>query len=223
MVSVISIAKFFVINLFFGGLGFCLYFHRDFLFYSVLSTFITTVAKNYFILGILESYAMLKPKIEGDERPKPIAKFFGELHLYWWMASAVESFTIFCLLNYCPSVFSARVPESKLDLISSYLWFFPMMFLFEFIFDFFHYWIHRKAHCPPFYKWLHKTHHLHRYPTGIITFYQNPIDLILSNSIPSFLAFFMMYSILGVQWDMFQFSLLLVFKSLVEIGGHLGK
>jgi sterol desaturase/sphingolipid hydroxylase (fatty acid hydroxylase superfamily) len=33
----------------------------------------------------------------------------------------------------------------------------------------------------------------------------------------------MMYSILGVQWDMFQFSLLLVFKSLVEIGGHLGR
>jgi hypothetical protein len=59
-----------------------------------------------------------------------------------------------------------------------------LSFVVEIIFDFFHYWSHRVLHTNKFlYINIHKKHHRYRHPTSLLTFYQDPLDLIITNSI----------------------------------------
>lgn len=93
-----------------------------------------------------------------------------------------------------------------------------LSFWFELVFDMGHYWSHRALHHPWIYASFHKKHHKFAHPTNIITFYQDPMDIILTNTIPMTLALSVIPSI-----DLFQFHLLLIYKNYGEICGHLGK
>jgi sterol desaturase/sphingolipid hydroxylase (fatty acid hydroxylase superfamily) len=94
--------------------------------------------------------------------------------------------------------------------------FIPRSFLFELIFDFFHYWIHRISHYRYLYR-FHKTHHKYPSPNSWTTFYMHPIDLVLSYSIP-----FLISSLL-VPFNSLEFAVLTVYMAYQEIAGHLGK
>eukprot|EP01119_Soliformovum_irregulare_P002229 TRINITY_DN12515_c0_g1_i1.p1 TRINITY_DN12515_c0_g1~~TRINITY_DN12515_c0_g1_i1.p1 ORF type:complete len:268 (+),score=51.62 TRINITY_DN12515_c0_g1_i1:78-881(+) len=48
--------------------------------------------------------------------------------------------------------------------------------LFYFIEDFYFYWIHRLLHWGPFYKYIHKVHHEHTAPFGIVGEYAHPAE-----------------------------------------------
>ena len=99
------------------------------------------------------------------------------------------------------------------------LLFIPKSFIFELIFDFFHYWTHRILHTNKFlYTYIHKKHHKFNYPIPILTFYHNPLDLIITNSIPQ-----MFTLIIFPHISFFQFNIILTYKSLIEISGHSSK
>ena len=103
------------------------------------------------------------------------------------------------------------------------LFFIPVSFLFEIIFDFFHYWTHRMVHMNAFlYINFHKKHHLYIYPTTILEFYHDPIDLILTNSIPFLLTIFII-SCMYIPISLFTLNMLIVYKTYIEISGHTGK
>jgi len=68
------------------------------------------------------------------------------------------------------------------------------------------------------YQYLHKIHHHKNTPTILDTYYQNPLDLILSNAIP----FCIVIKLIG-NISMFELMLIGVYKSSVEIAGHTGK
>lgn len=102
-------------------------------------------------------------------------------------------------------------------LIPMYYWI-PYLFVFDIVFDLFHYWTHRVCHSIPFlYRNVHKTHH-GTYPIhAAVTFQHHPLDLILTNLIPLLLSSFI------VHLDPFTVTLLLWYKTMQEIAGHSGK
>jgi sterol desaturase/sphingolipid hydroxylase (fatty acid hydroxylase superfamily) len=96
--------------------------------------------------------------------------------------------------------------------------------LFELIFDFFHYWGHRLIHSNRFlYIWVHKKHHKFRYPTTILTYYQEPLDILITNAIPVALSVWIIHQQMGWEMSPFQLTLLMIYKTYIEICGHTGK
>ena len=97
------------------------------------------------------------------------------------------------------------------------IYFIPVSFGYEILFDFFHYFFHRFEHSY-FYKHIHKVHHYIKYPTTLTTYYQHPIDLILSNTIPQILTLLIMSKI-----SFYMYNLIIIYKIYIEISGHCGK
>lgn len=99
------------------------------------------------------------------------------------------------------------------------LYFIPQSFLFELVFDFFHYWTHRMLHSNKFlYTHIHKKHHKFNYTIPILTFYHHPLDLVITNSIPQIITLCIFPSI-----SLFQYNVILSYKTFIEISGHSGK
>jgi sterol desaturase/sphingolipid hydroxylase (fatty acid hydroxylase superfamily) len=148
-------------------------------------------------------------------KDKPsLAKFWEkinwiELYFYLIIASVIEYYLI-CFLKY-------KKPDSNYDIIM----FLMLSFPFEIIFDLFHYVAHRLLHNKVLYQYIHKHHHTYKDVIPIMAFYQNPIDLLLSNVIP----FYLTYSIFSIFYDQSALfvSLTLTYKIFIEIAGHCGK
>lgn len=115
---------------------------------------------------------------------------------------------------YCSSLLTQ--PYSSLG--TELLLFIPYSFIFEIVFDFFHYSIHRTIHTLPwFYRHIHKYHHQQTRISVFTAFHQDVIDLFLTNTIPVLLTVS-----LCRPSTLFIFVWFL-YKSLEEIYGHLGK
>lgn len=96
------------------------------------------------------------------------------------------------------------------------LTFIPKTFIFEIIFDFFHYWFHRISHYKYLY-YFHKKHHNHTYNISIYsTYHHSLIDLLCSNVVPMYLTS------LIIPLYASQFFIFLLCKSFIEISGHSG-
>lgn len=96
-------------------------------------------------------------------------------------------------------------------------------FVWELVFDFFHYWVHRACHSSPLaYRLVHKAHHRYAAPSPLTTFAHAPLDVLASNLVPALLAFctlaLMGAPIVGVS----ERQLLFAYKSYVEVAGHAG-
>lgn len=101
--------------------------------------------------------------------------------------------------------------------------FIPISFAYEIIFDFFHYCSHRICHTNKFlYQNIHKKHHKKYNLTSITTFYQNPLDVILTSTFPEIITIFILQSIF-FKFSLFQYILFLNYKTFIEISGHCGK
>uniref|UniRef100_A0A6S8A6P0 Fatty acid hydroxylase domain-containing protein n=1 Tax=Aplanochytrium stocchinoi TaxID=215587 RepID=A0A6S8A6P0_9STRA len=92
-------------------------------------------------------------------------------------------------------------------------------FIVEVVFDFFHYWVHRFFHENKIlYRLVHKDHHKFLHPTPMSTFSAHPVETLLSNTIPFFLAL----SLAPVRLSQLELHVFLAYKSFVEIAGHAG-
>ena len=106
-------------------------------------------------------------------------------------------------------------PDSYLYDIATFI---PRSFLFEILFDLFHYWTHRIAHTVPvIYRVIHKKHHEHHLIDINTTYHMGFFDVFLTVSLPFFLAASIIpvsdYSIMILYW----------YKTIVELAGHVGK
>jgi sterol desaturase/sphingolipid hydroxylase (fatty acid hydroxylase superfamily) len=98
------------------------------------------------------------------------------------------------------------------------LLFIPVSFIYEIIFDFFHYITHRLVHTKYLYKYIHKKHHEYNENTTILaTFHQDPLDLLFTNLLPMYLT----SKIFSLSYP--QYFIFLFYKTFIEISGHLGK
>jgi sterol desaturase/sphingolipid hydroxylase (fatty acid hydroxylase superfamily) len=108
-----------------------------------------------------------------------------------------------------------RTHESPL---LTFLYFIPLSFVYELVFDFFHYVTHRFIHQNPcLYRWIHKTHHQSRHINAYTTLIQHPADLLITNVLPLCLA-----SLLIPTSSLF-IHIYMYYKSVVEVGGHIGR
>lgn len=102
------------------------------------------------------------------------------------------------------------------SLYNSILLFIPSMFMFEVVFDFFHYWAHRTCHHKYLY-WIHKQHHQDTYDLNIYsTFNHYPLDLLLTNILPMYLTSNI------VPMTRLNFMTFMFYKTYIEISGHMG-
>ena len=59
------------------------------------------------------------------------------------------------------------------------------------------------------------------HPVSIITYYQDPVDLIITNSLPTILSLYFLSPIFIPSY--FQWNILILYKNFIEISGHVGK
>lgn len=166
--------------------------------------------RNYSVMKIIDNGVSSKQSINDDASLLPKEDFKYEFHYYVLTSTTVETVThLFISNNF---VYMDRT------LYQDVITFIPISFIFEIIFDFFHYMSHRLLHSKYLYKYCHKVHHKFKHPTSIIAYYQDPLDLIITNSIPTTLALSLTKNI-----SCRQFNALLIYKTFIEISGHCGK
>ncbi|TDH65272.1 hypothetical protein CCR75_000267 [Bremia lactucae] len=99
-----------------------------------------------------------------------------------------------------------------------YASFIPKSLVFEIIFDYFHYAMHRMCHYSSWlYVHVHKQHHRHIHPCPLSTYEQDGFDLCLTNVLPFCLAWTLCFSFSEIQLHM-----IFAYKAYVEVAGHSG-
>ena len=178
------------------------------IFLNIPITFVTVVVENYVLMYYIDSKSF-NAKNFSENMILPKEEFKYEFHLNCLTTMSIETLTfIFIKRNI--------ITNNSLSL-NNFLIFIPLSFIFEIIFDFFHYISHRLSHTKYLYK-FHKKHHKFSDVTSIVTFYNHPIDFIWSSSTPLILTTLIIDNI-----SLFNFHLLLTYKHKGEIAGHLGK
>lgn len=186
------------------------FFNRVILFLGLLSIF---SMRNYGLVYLIEQGTANKKKICEVNRIEPEQQYPGEFNLSLITTTSIEALTHMY-------IYSCMTFEMDLSysILCNLVLFIPISFLFEIIFDFSHYWGHRMLHHPVIYRYFHKVHHRFLYPTSMTTFYQDPVDLLITNSVPTLFAVSMIprISYLMLHW-------ILIYKNFIEISGHCGK
>ena len=178
---------------------------------NIFNIFLIFIARNYTLLYFVNTLSNDKPLISNDMQIVPKEDYNYEFDMNVISSTTIETLTHVIIKGYYSFDASNMI---YFDLAC----FIPISFMFELIFDLFHYIGHRTLHSAYLYKYIHKKHHKFQHPTTIITFYQDPIDIITTNSLPVILTL----SIIP-RLSYFQFSLIIIYKTYGEICGHLGK
>ena len=178
-------------------------------FLGVLSIF---CIRNYGLVYLIDYETSNKQKIY-DDSYKIKENYPYEFHISLVTTTSVEVITHSYIYS-----FMTLTPVLSQSIVRDLVLFIPISFFFELVFDFFHYSGHRMLHHPIIYRYFHKVHHRWLHPISITTFYQDPIDLVITNAIPTILAFYMIPRITNLQ-----FHWILMYKNFVEISGHCGK
>jgi len=180
---------------------------------NFLVDFTSMVLKNYIFIDIINYRLKNVDCIQEDNRIQPVEKFYGEFHFFLLSSSLIETLTTLVCKKYFLTL--------EENIINDLLFFIPYSFCFEILFDLFHYITHYHGHNKYIYRYFHKLHHLHRYPVSILTFYQHPIDLIITNSVPIFLSLYILSKFHPSSF--FMYKLLTAYKTFIEVSGHSGK
>lgn len=165
--------------------------------------------RNYGLMALIDHGVKHKPLIKSHLTIKESYKH--EFNLCVLSSTLVEVLTYVFIRTY---LLSTCTTVSMFDVA----WFIPYSLLFELVLDFFHYWTHRMVHHRVLYAYTHKKHHKFLHPTTIVTYYQDPLDLLITNSLPTVLTLLLLPFI-----SLPQFHMLLMYKEYIEISGHCGR
>lgn len=174
---------------------------------SPLVTFIAFLLRNFLLLSFVEVLVNKRPMLASNSlssSPSPNIVIMEVAQ-----ASLLENITYLCIPH-----------QNTTRYLFDILCFIPLSFIFEVAFDFFHYWTHRICHMHPWlYRQTHKKHHEHCLVSPHTTYHQHYLDIILTNSIPFILTYWMF----PFKLSSWQLHMMLVYKTFVEISGHCGR
>eukprot|EP01084_Bolivina_argentea_P092981 167243_1 len=110
------------------------------------------------------------------------------------------------------------------DILYQITMFILQMFVWEVWFDFGHYWAHRFAHySKTLYALGHCSHHESVSPDAWDGFNITPDDVFLTTIIPHFGSMLLTYLLFGKRtFSLFEWHLLVSYKALFEVSGHVG-
>lgn len=213
MISMKSLFLFFYINGILSTIGgieyrWICFFYNSNLFY--IFCFLAFLSKNYTILYWIDYDTKTITDIHSIKRHYPKESYLGEFHGHVVVSSILETSTFWMIQSHL----SSNIVFQYSDI----LFFIPISFFYELIFDFFHYWSHRMMHQRFFYKYIHKTHHKFIHPISILTYYHSPLDILFTENIPTILTMYCIPSL-----SIFQYTLISVYKTYMDIQGHIGK
>jgi len=205
MVSIKSIQLCISVNLVLVGLATLQYKLLESVNYNFTLTLLSVYLKDYFILETLNYLVSGRPYIFYNHLPREQTFCIEDFVSTY----GVEGISYIGALALAP-------PSSSLTY--ECLLFIPRCFLFELIFDFFHYSTHRLLHSNPvLYKYIHRLHHDNSCINAYNTFHHTLPDIILTNAVP------IMVSAYIFPLPRFTLTLFFWFKTIVEVSGHTGK
>jgi len=205
MVSFKSIQMCFAVNTIVLGFAATHYSLLEFVHYNPTITILSMYLKNYMIVESLHGILQKRPYIFHNDIPR--IQQFDIQHFVSTYGVEALSFLL-CLTMSAPST----------SPFAEYALFIPRSFIFELIFDFFHYWTHRFGHSHPLiYKYIHKGHHNSPYINAYDTFHHTIPDILLTNALPILLTMYLF------PVSRFTLTLLFWFKTIVEVSGHTSK
>jgi sterol desaturase/sphingolipid hydroxylase (fatty acid hydroxylase superfamily) len=229
-----SIMNFCTTNLLILGVG-----TLDFINYSFYQNeyiYPFTLCRNEIFLYTIDYFVKDHPNIQLEDR-RPKESFPFEFQYNVVVSSAIESFTSLLIqlfwFSHRPealapahfvgvneNVMAGTRPDGPWNDI---IYLIPISFIFELIFDFFHYWSHRMLHeYPLLYRQFHKKHHQYQQPNVWITFHQHPMDLFFTNLCPTLITFWIMKRYI-CDISLLQWKWINTYKTYIEICGHTGK
>lgn len=167
--------------------------------------------RNYSLIQIIDYGILDKKAIQNNNYITE--EYPYELYVIMLRSNLIETITHIYILSFM--TFYQDLSQRWLYDLTLFI---PISFLFEILFDFFHYSGHRFLHHPLVYRYFHKIHHRFLHPTSITTYYQDPVDLLITNSLPTIFALSM---IPRISYLMFHW--ILIYKNFIEISGHCGK
>lgn len=227
MISIPSFKNFLFIN----GLMFSIGFLEHYIINTLktpltvefLIIFVVFILRNTFFIEFIQYHLKNKENVHPRFTKKEdyVEGYPHEFSLNLLSSTTVETITFMVIKYQMPQFQTHNNQHQNIILIPAkeILYFIPKSFLFEIVFDFFHYWTHRILHSNKFlYTHIHKKHHKFNYTIPILTFYHHPFDLIITNSIPQIITLCIFPSI-----TMFQYNVILSYKTFIEICGHSGK
>lgn len=207
MISARSARHFLVINGIIGSVGLLQW--ASLVWLSTPAHALFTFCRNLAIAYGIEAASAHMPFLNQGYQA-PVEKYRGEFTVYVVQASLIEAAFTALVCSLFPFADSSSV---------QLLTFIPLSFLFEVIYDFFHYWSHRLMHT--YYVDLHKSHHRHIHLRPILAFYQNGVDLVLTNGLPFLATEFLISCV--YRLSAFEVALLVSYKVFLEVAGHTGK
>ena len=141
--------------------------------------------------------------------------------IYLLSYSIIETITYYIIThNTFFGSFDLLVKYNIYMILKNFIMFIPISFIFDIIFDFFHYWTHRICHANSYlYKNIHKHHHSNVNVTPIVAFVQHPIDIMFTNILPLGLTLVIMKN-MNIQFNLFILSCILTYKTYLEVVGH---
>jgi sterol desaturase/sphingolipid hydroxylase (fatty acid hydroxylase superfamily) len=181
----------------------------SYLYYFVMQTNLVTliaatIVRNVIMAKAIENNIHAKPQANADY-VYPQGEFIGHVI----QAAVIEATTTYIIipLNLTPNYTTVAIA------------FIPMSFAFDVIFDFFFYWGHRALHHN--HSPWHKIHHTHIHLKPTLTFYQDPVDILLTVAFPFFAA----ARIIQIFYPLcsFEIALLATYKIFIELSGHSGR
>lgn len=223
MISTSSFKIFVIINGFMFSIGYLEYHLSQSLHQSISIEFLILLAafllRNTLFVEFIQYYLKNKENIHPRFTKKEdyLEAYPHEFALNLLSSTTVETITYMFIKHQMPQfqTHNHLITITAKDI----LYFIPQSFLFELVFDFFHYWTHRILHSNKFlYTHIHKKHHKFNYTIPILTFYHHPLDLVITNSIPQIITLCIFPSI-----SLFQYNVILSYKTFIEISGHSGK
>lgn len=213
MISTRSILTFTYVNLFLSGSSILMY-HVMTLYHSFLIKSMFMFAKNAMFVFGLDYMADFRNKTQYPTHVTNQSPVQFESMAYLAAASVMETFSFLSIASIC------NVVDIPAGIVQTCIVFIPISFVVELVFDFFHYWAHRILHtCSVLYT-IHKKHHSIHSLSGIVTFYQDPLDYLLTNYIPMIGSLVITKYFLNIEIHLLLYSFLVMYKEFIEIAGH---
>lgn len=214
MISKSSFLNFLYINLFFYSYGFLEYTIYYSFAYKLFVLFFICTFQNYFLYTLLDYNTKKYDYIYFHKRIESLYDYKEN----FIKISLLDTISLYFLLNNS-GFFYENIDYN--DFLYDILYFIPKSFLFEIIFDLFHYITHRIEHKTRFFS--HKIHHQHHTPTLVSTFNHHILDLICTNVIPFYLTSYICTQLLQIRISTYILFILYISKIYIELCGHSGK